>query len=104
MDRNLDEVVQSQRRMLSRSGRLGSRLTDDRLKEVFSKQLGLVAKLLSDSQLPVQCVDFLRCVDEPLTVANEVNLFLGGGLCIEHMFKAVDATLYRERKDAMARS
>lgn len=104
MDRNLDEVVQSQRRMLARNGRLGSRLTDDRLMEVFSKQLGLVAKLLSDSQLPVQCIDFLRCVDEPLTVANEVNLFLGGGLCVEHMFKAVDPTLYRERIGALARS
>jgi tetratricopeptide (TPR) repeat protein len=102
MDRNLDEIVQSQRRMLDRNGRLGSRLTDDRLKEVFSKQLGLVAKLLSDSSLPVLKVDFLRCVEEPSAVANEVSLFLGGELCIDRMVKAVDPALYRERTRVMA--
>jgi predicted AlkP superfamily phosphohydrolase/phosphomutase/Flp pilus assembly protein TadD len=104
MDRSLDEVIRSQRRMLARHGKLGARLTDDRLKEVFEKQLGLVAKLLAESTLPVLKVDYLRCVETPGQVADEVNRFLGGGLYVEQMIGAVDPALYRERADSTVQS
>ena len=104
MDRSLDEVIQSQRRMLAHHGKLGARLSDDRLKEVFVKQLGLVAKLLTESMLPVLKVDYLRCIETPGQVAEEVNRFLGGGLCVDQMVGAVDPALYRERADSTVRS
>lgn len=100
MQRDLSEVIRSQRTMLQRSGKQGARLSDEQLVSVFSKQLLDVEKTLETSGMPLLRVSYRACVESPQTVAAEVNRFLGGGLDEQAMAAAVDASLYRQRNDS----
>jgi len=97
MQRDLSEIVGSQRTMLERSGKQGARLSDEQLKNVFAKHLLDVDRILEQSQMPLLRVRYTACIDDPEAVAADVNRFLGGRLSEPAMAAAVDASLYRQR-------
>ncbi len=96
MHRSLDEVVASQRAMLTRAGKPSADTAT--LKRVFQSQLaeteGLLARTPCFTHL---VVEHQRLMREPSVVAEEINRFLGGHLDAEKMAAAVDLKLYRER-------
>lgn len=98
IERDLDEVLASQRKMLVRSGKPGTTLAVDRLKTVFSKQLESVARVLASRPaaqvLRLQHAAILRA---PKQAAAEINQFLGRNLDEAAMGAAVDLSLYRNR-------
>lgn len=100
MDRDLDEVVHSQREMLRRSGAAEPTMSDDQLKNIFARQILMLAKILKRSRVPVLRVLHRQCVEEPATVAGELNRFLGGKLDATAMARAVEPNLYRQRSDS----
>ena len=100
MDRDLDEVVRSQRRMLQRSGRQGGTLADSQLSDVYAKQLSALGKVLRRGRIPVLRISHRQCIEDPSTVAGEVNRFLGGKLDCTAMTVAVDRNLYRQRSES----
>ena len=102
MQRDLDEVVDSQRTMLQRSGRHGARLSDEQLKNVFSKQLLDVDRMLEASDTPLLRVFYRTCIESPVAAAADVNRFLGGGLDERAMAGAIDASLYRKKSQPAA--
>ena len=97
MDRSLPEVVASQKRMLLRQNRTGADLIDDRLIEVFSRQVKQGRRLLSARRIPSIVVDYGRTVEKTEETAARVNDFLGGGLDVQAMAAAVKPGLYRQR-------
>lgn len=97
VDRDLDEIVKSQRTMLDRSGKKGGALPDEQLKDAFAKQVRAIGEMLENSNLPVVKVQHRQCLEEPAAVAAELNQFLGGQLNESAMAAAVDANLYRQR-------
>ncbi|WP_197528051.1 sulfotransferase family protein [Posidoniimonas polymericola] len=97
MQRDLIEVVRSQRTMLERSGKQGAALSDAQLEGLFSKQVEAVDRFLQASDAQVLKVQHRSCIDCPAEVAAEVNRFLGGGLDEGAMVEAVDPTLYRQQ-------
>ncbi|QEG33904.1 alkaline phosphatase family protein [Bythopirellula goksoeyrii] len=101
MDRDLDEVISSQRRMLQRVGKDGAVLSDEQLKNTYAKQVSILGKLLKRSRIPVLLVNHRQCVEQPHIVADEVNRFLGGRLDTTAMVHAVDPRLYRHRVDSL---
>lgn len=97
MDRDLGEVVNSQRQMLERNGRRGASLDDDQLRQVYAKQLSALGKILQQSRVPVLRINHRQCIEAPATVAAEINRFLGEKLDCAAMAGVVDRSLYRQR-------
>ena len=97
VDRDLDEVIRSQRTMLDRSGKAGGKLSDEQLKDAFAKQVRAIGEMLATTKLPVINVKHRDCIQDPASVAKNLNQFLGGGLDESAMVAAVDKTLYRQR-------
>ncbi len=100
MQRHLEEVIASQDVMLSRRGRDGGELGQDKLIGMFEKQLadfhGWVARQPNFRILYVNYNDVLK---EPDATARAVNEFLGGDLNADAMRKIVEPSLYRQRTD-----
>jgi predicted AlkP superfamily phosphohydrolase/phosphomutase/tetratricopeptide (TPR) repeat protein len=99
MERDLREVVDSQKQMLARNGSVDATLGDGQLMKVYATQLAMVGKLLHNSALPVLRVDYRQCVENPASVAGDIHRFLGGKLCLDSMTRAVDQSLYRQRSE-----
>jgi hypothetical protein len=98
MHRDVREVVASQTAMLERAGRLGSDLSEERLTAVFTRELAQAEEWLkAQINFAALPVEFRRCIERPTEVAVEVDEFLGGGLDVEAMARAVDGALYRQR-------
>ena len=100
MERNLDEVLASQRRMLERRGEVGADLADHRLRTLFERQVVQVERLLKGHQIPTLRVSYREAVDTPRDVAHTLNAFLGGGLDEAAMASSVAPDLYRQRRSA----
>ena len=96
MDRDLDEVLRSQSRMLERLGRPAA--SPDVLRGVFSKHLADVRRWIA-AQPNVTALDvpYAGTVARPLEQAERVAAFLGLDLDAAAMAAAVDPALYRER-------
>ncbi|MFH1156223.1 MAG: alkaline phosphatase family protein [Pseudomonadota bacterium] len=97
MERDMREVVRSQMRMLSRTGKKGSGLSESRLEVVFTKQMSSLKKNLTLLNISVLYVDYQNCIQDTDGVAEEVNRFLGGTWNVMAMAGAVLPDLYRER-------
>ncbi len=98
MRRPIEEVVASQRAMLTRQGKPAAAVPDAQLGKLFLDQLARVEHLLAGrAEFRVLPVHYPELVANPVAQATRVNAFLGGGLDETAMAHAVDPTLYRER-------
>ena len=98
MERELEEVLLSQDALLEQEGREGSTFPEDRLREIFRKQIAHTKKLLAAHKVPVLYVNYGAALENPASVAERVNEFLGGNLDAASMAKAIRINLYRQRK------
>jgi len=99
-ERDLDEVLDSQQRMLQRRNQALADTPERRhvLKEEYQRTLDRANGMLAvrpDSQTLV--VSHGTAIADPHSTAERINDFLGGGLDVEKMAMAVDPTLYRNR-------
>jgi hypothetical protein len=99
LQRDLAEVLASQRVMLEAQGRPGATLPDARLAEIFGRQLADVSRWLAQNPnfqvLPIQYRDV---IEMPLAAAQPIATFLGGALDVHRMAAAVETNLYRQRQ------
>ena len=99
MERDLGEVVQSQRAMLERLEREGTKMADQKLQKVYAEQLRRVKRLLAASHMPTLFVGHLDCIQRPAEVAERVRTFLSGELEVAAAAAVVDPSLHRERAE-----
>jgi predicted AlkP superfamily phosphohydrolase/phosphomutase/tetratricopeptide (TPR) repeat protein len=98
-ERDLDEVLDSQERMLVHGSRPA--MTPERrrmLKDEYTRTLGRVKAMLSArpaTQLLV--VEHSDVISDPLLTAARLNTFLGGKLDVVKMAAAIDPVLHRIR-------
>ncbi len=98
MQRTLDEVLASQRKMLERKGETGSSLSHEQLAGVFRKELERIAAWLAERQsFAVHEVSYNDLLADPRPHLVAVDEFLGGGFDLDAMSAVVDASLYRNR-------
>lgn len=97
MQRDMREILESQRVMLQRTGKQGANLRDEQLLEAFRRKLIDVDKNLDEGRMPCLKVSYRACTENPLATAADVNQFLGGHLDEQAMADVVDANLYRQR-------
>jgi hypothetical protein len=98
IERDLGEVLASQRAMLDRSGRKGAALSEDQLQTAFRAQLSSVKAWLRDhTNARTLLVRYSEILSEPAAGAARIDEFLGGGLDRTAMAQAVDTRLWRQR-------
>jgi hypothetical protein len=99
IERNIDEVLASQKKMLERLGKADETLSDEQLARVFSGQLDdLKAWLAGRDNFEVFYVRYNDLIKGSREIVERINEFLGGGLDADAMFGVVDPSLYRQRK------
>ena len=99
MERDLDEMLLSQEKMLERLGRTPA--PRETIKRAYVQHLERLHEWLSQQgNMKVLRVGYKDLVERPHEQTERVREFLGGAIDVEKMVKAVDPTLYRNRKPA----
>jgi hypothetical protein len=99
MDRDLDEVLASQEKMLARLGRAAA--PREEMKRSYRLHLERLHEWLARQRhLAVLGVSYNDLVNQPRAQAERVAAFLGGAADADGMARAVDPALYRNRKVA----
>lgn len=101
MRRDIDEMLASQRKMLERNGKSVENYENGEMKRLYSNHLPEIEKWLSEQKnIEVLYVNYNDTICSPEETAHRVNQFLGNSLDVAEMLKAVDKSLYRQRKSA----
>lgn len=99
MERELEEVLASQKKMLGRLGKGDDNIPDDKMAQIYQGHLKQVKTWISSQpNMEVLYVNYNTMVGDPIESLHKVNAFLGGGMNVEIMANVVDKELYRERK------
>lgn len=101
MERDLDEILTSQARMLVRTGKESEYpISDQELRDSYQKHLEAThAWLAKQDWIETLYVSYNNILREPSEAFQQVARFLDGRVSSDAMVKAVDKSLYRERKD-----
>lgn len=98
MQRNIDEILASQKQMLIRSGKPTDQVSDDRLAEMYQKHLQKVFTWLKQQpNFSVMYLDYNAILADPSQFTEQINHFLGDALDVQKMNAVVDRNLYRQR-------
>jgi hypothetical protein len=96
MQRDLDEVLLSQEKMLRR--RSATAVPREQMKKSFLLHLEKLMDWLHDRQnMSILAVNYNGLLDDPRTSAEKVGEFLDDILDVEAMVQTVDPSLYRNR-------
>ncbi len=98
MNRDIDEVLVSQNKMLTARGESGDSADDAKMRDVYRKHLEKVGRFLRNrSCFQTLQINYRDVVEHPATEARRINEFLGGRLNVEAMAAVADRELYRNR-------
>ncbi len=98
MDRDLHEIVKSQRVMLDRLERKGGSLTDARMMSTLDAQVAQVERLLARRpDIDAIFVDYGSVLEDPMAEAVRISSFLDLEGDVEAMVAGVDKTLRRQK-------
>ena len=100
MNRELNEVLASQHKMLIRRGTAGEgNNNDENLRRLFRMHLDDVKDWLArQSNFQVIEIDYAKVVQDPASQALRLREFLGIDLNVEQMATIADKSLYRNRR------
>ncbi len=104
MQRDLNEVLASQRKMLLRRGENPNKIEDRELYRLFEKHLHQIRQWLAKQpNIRVLDVPYNAMIQDPIPFIHQINAFLGGRLKEQAMARVVDPALYRNRIGAISR-
>jgi len=99
MQRNMDEILSSQRQMLIRRGEPTDTVDDKELAALFQKHLDQVTAWIADQHnFDIIYVNYNEVMSDPHSYALMVNQFLGEALDAGKMARVIDPGLYRQRQ------
>jgi hypothetical protein len=97
MDRDLDEVLSSQEKMLERLGNKAA--PRESIKQAYKLHLERLHDWLGlQGNMRVLRVSYNQLLQQPASEAQRVSQFLDGRTNMERMVETVDPSLYRNRK------
>jgi hypothetical protein len=98
MNRDLDEVLASQNKMLVARGER-SETDDERMRALYRQHLDKVDRFLNHRRcFTMLKVGYADAVRDPAGEARRIDRFLGGRLDVARMAEVADRELYRNRK------
>src|SRR4029453_10711332 len=99
MNRDVDEVLASQNKMLAARGEPADTADDAKMREIYGKHLEKGGRFLRNRRcFTTLQVRYRDVIDNPAAEARRLNEFLGGRLNVEQMATVADRELYRNRK------
>jgi hypothetical protein len=100
MERDLDEVLASQNKMLVQRGETpGTPEEDERMRQHYAAHLAKVHRFLGGRRcFSVLGVNYRSAIEHPREAAQRINAFVGGGLDLARMEEVGDPALYRNRR------
>ena len=99
MQRAMEEILASQRKMLIRRGEDPDKVNDADMAEYFTRHLAQVETwLAAHPEIAVLKVDYNHLLAEPEPGIHQVNAFLGSRLDEKAMLACIEPGLYRQRK------
>lgn len=101
MRRQIEEILDSQRRMLIRRGEPTDRVDDGEMAQMFEKHLRKVYAWMDEqSNVMAMDVDYNEILrGDPMPIIRQINDFLGGDLDEQAMASVIDPNLYRQRAE-----
>ncbi len=98
LERDLGEVLASQRRMLERRGREVDAGNEARLAALFDKHLAVAReRLAARDEMQVEFIRYDEVIADPCGAARRLAVFLGRAFDEAAAARAVDPALYRQR-------
>ena len=99
MERDLREILASQRAMLDRLGKQGATAAGDKLADTYMRHIETVRTILkrNTDQVSVLSINYGEATGDPTAVAAKINAFLGGALDESAMAKRVSPALHNQR-------
>ena len=98
MRRDMNEILASQKKMLTVMGQSNGNVTDEQLASIYQKHLARTEGWLArQPNLDVIYVNYNSMINDPSTYLLQVQAFLSGDLDIEKMRSVIDRNLYRQR-------
>jgi len=98
MNRNLEEVIASQNKMLVRRGEPPAAGDDEKMMLLFERHLEKVKQWIDrQSHFEVLFVDYKKVLEDPAGQAEQIKTFLQRELDLTKMARVVDRQLYRNR-------
>jgi len=99
MQREMSEVLASQRQMLIRRGEDPHKIPDEVIARLFEKHLRQVDEWLKQQPHVARLdVNYNALLQNPAPFIAQINVFLGGNLNVAPMAQVVDPSLHRQRK------
>jgi hypothetical protein len=98
MERNLDEVIASQNKMLERLNQSAQAISDDTLKYIYEKHVIEIKDWLGRTGFNTLFLNYNVMIKDTASSAQAIQEFLQRPLHIQRMMAAIDASLYRQRR------
>lgn len=104
MQRDLEEVLASQKKMLDRRGEQNA-TADQRMMDVYRNHLVKVKMdLPARANFDMIEVKYKWALENPRVCAEQIRRFVGRPLDVDAMVQVVDRELYRNRRDAIVQT
>ncbi len=97
MERDIKEILASQRKMLEDRGRSGAKVSDESLGKTFRRQVNQVKEMLSIREIPTLYMPYRYAIENPAEVTRYLNEFLNKQLDEKAMAGVIDSKLYHQR-------
>jgi hypothetical protein len=102
MQREIAEVLASQKRMLEREGKPENGVSDDEMQALYNKHLeNVMAWLSRQPNIEMHFTSYNEILNDPRPQVEALRSFLGMELDSQAMVNVVDKALYRERSHDM---
>ena len=98
MERDVNEVLVSQQKMLASQGKVKEDAVPLKLKPALEQNLAKVKSWYKDQQnIEMLFVEYASVIKDPLKESNRISKFLGNQLHVDQMASVVDKSLYRQK-------
>ena len=100
MEREMDEVLASQRKMLINRGEDPNKVSEQELEKIFGKHLNDILEFLENSSnMEYVRVNYNQILLDPRPEIEKVQSFLEARMSPDKMVGVIDTKLYRQRAD-----
>jgi len=100
MERNLEEIIESQTKMLKRKGEDPDDISKDELRDTFKEYRKILKKQISSSpNMEVIYISYNDIMSHPEPVVESISAFFDGDLDKNKMLSVIDEDLYRNREE-----
>ena len=97
MRRDINEILASQKKMLSNS-EIDDGISDDTLAKLYAKKLSRITVWLNEQDnIKVHYVEYKSVLNNTEEIVEGLNKFIGNTLDTQKMMNVVDPALYRQR-------